>query len=94
MDWIFTANAKIISNKFFFLETSNQLYANLTAQDHFNFTKYAWDFSVDPNAIIRTLKMDSYKNIPIRKLSLGMKQHVLIGMYVISDAPVLVCRSL
>ena len=72
-----------------FLENSDQLYANLTAQDHFNFTKCAWHSSVDPNAIIRMLKMDSYKNIPIRKLSLGMKQHVLIGMYAISDAPIL-----
>ena len=35
----------------FFLENSDQLYANLTAQDHFNFTKYAWNSSVDPNAI-------------------------------------------
>lgn len=73
----------------FFIESSESLYLNLTVEDHLNYIKSTWESSVNIPEVITTLEMENYKNIPIKKLSLGMKQHVLIGMYMVSDAPIL-----
>ncbi|EHS1911059.1 AAA family ATPase, partial [Enterococcus faecalis] len=39
--------------------------------------------------IFEQLKMKEYQNRIIKKLSLGMKQHVLLAMYLASDATIL-----
>lgn len=73
----------------FFIENANRLYEDLTVLDHLNYVKNMWRTDVDIAAILTKLGMDSYKKQKIRKLSLGMKQHVLLAMYLISDAQLL-----
>ncbi len=58
--------------------------------DFFIYTKY---FTLSSNSdiehIFEQLKMKEYQNRTIKKLSLGMKQHVLLAMYLASDATIL-----
>lgn len=77
------------NRSFFFLETSNYLYEELTALEHLSLIKHLWKSNVSIDDTLKKLKMDSYSSVPVKKLSLGMKQHLLIAMYIISDAPVL-----
>lgn len=76
-------------NQLFFLENSEFLYSNISVIDHLKYIKKMWCSSVDINEVILYLNMQSYVKFPIKKLSFGMKQHVLIAMYTVSDAPVL-----
>lgn len=70
----------------FFFQNADSLYPNLNALDHLNFVKNAWKSKVEVNEVITDLKMSAYKNKKIRQLSLGMKQHVLLAMAIVSDA--------
>lgn len=70
----------------FFLESSNQLYADLTVRDHLLYVKRMWQSDVDIQATIDLLGMSSYYKKKIKNLSLGMKQHALLAMYIVSDA--------
>lgn len=47
-----------------------------------------WKSTKSIEEVLTYLKMEKYKNKAVKKLSLGMKQHLLIAMYIISDAPV------
>ncbi|MDU5752412.1 MAG: AAA family ATPase, partial [Enterococcus faecalis] len=62
----------------------------LFCMDFFIYTKY---FTLSSNSdiehIFEQLKMKEYQNRTIKKLSLGMKQHVLLAMYLASDATIL-----
>ncbi|MFD1393389.1 ATP-binding cassette domain-containing protein [Lacticaseibacillus jixianensis] len=70
----------------FFLESSAHLYADLTVRDHLLYVKRMWRSRVDVQATIKQLQMESYYTKRIKNLSLGMKQHALLAMYMISDA--------
>lgn len=96
------AKGKIVLNQFdfynnrskylsqlFFIESSSFLYSNISVIEHLQYVKAIWNSKFDVFQVINELNMNEYKNLPVKKLSLGMKQHVLIGMYVISDVPIL-----
>lgn len=70
----------------FFLESSNQLYQDLTVKDHLTYVKAVWHSKVEIEPVIESLGMVGYYKKVIKDLSLGMKQHVLLAMYIISDA--------
>ncbi|WP_127848827.1 ATP-binding cassette domain-containing protein [Lacticaseibacillus hulanensis] len=70
----------------FFLESSNHLYADLTVRDHLLYVKKMWQSDVDVDSTVAELGMQSYYKKKIKSLSLGMKQHALLAMYIISDA--------
>ncbi|EHV0160827.1 ABC transporter ATP-binding protein, partial [Enterococcus faecalis] len=72
----------------FFLESSKNLYDYLTPKEHLEYIKAAWKSNSDIEHIFEQLKMKEYQNRPIKKLSLGMKQHVLLAMYLASDATI------
>lgn len=76
-------------SQLFFIESSSFLYSDVSVIDHLKYIKATWNSSIDVNQVIDELSMNEYKSLPIKKLSLGMKQHVLIGMYVISNAPLI-----
>lgn len=82
-------NRSMYLKQIFFVESSENIYSNLTAMDHLEYIKSTWGSDVNITEVLASLGMEKYKAIPIKKLSLGMKQHVLIAMYVVSDAPVL-----
>ncbi|XUC64453.1 ABC-2 type transport system ATP-binding protein [Enterococcus sp. DIV0185] len=73
----------------FFLESSKNLYDYLTPKEHLEYVKAAWKSNSDIEHIFEQLKMKEYQNRTIKKLSLGMKQHVLLAMYLASDATIL-----
>lgn len=70
----------------FYFETAEWLDRNLNGYDYLNFVKKLWNSSVDLDEIIKTWKMEDFIKIPIKKYSLGMKQRLVIAMYLISDA--------
>lgn len=70
----------------FFLESSNYLYYDLTVLDHLKYVKRMWKSAVSIESVLTELDMQSYKKMTIKNLSLGMKQHVLLAMYLVSDA--------
>ncbi len=70
----------------FFLESSNQLYADLTVRDHLQYVKRMWRSDVDIDATLELFEMTGYYKKKIKNLSLGMKQHALLAMYIVSDA--------
>ena len=74
---------------FFFLESTNQLSDYLTAVDYLTLIKYYWQSKVEYQTVFQRLKMTEYLTLPIGKMSLGMKQHVLLAAYLISDSSVM-----
>lgn len=70
----------------FYYEDVEWLDGNLKGEDYIAFVKKMWDSKVDKKPVIQALNMEEYIRIPIKKYSLGMKQKLIIGMYLISDA--------
>lgn len=73
----------------FFLENNESLMANLSPEANLAYVKKMWQSPLEVRDVINRLGMEKYRKKPVKHLSLGMKQHLLIGMYLISDAPVL-----
>lgn len=76
------------NSSLFFIESSNHLYEDLSPTEHLKLIKNLWKSTKSIEEVLTYLKMEKYKNKAVKKLSLGMKQHLLIAMYIISDAPV------
>ncbi|WP_125608099.1 ABC transporter ATP-binding protein [Lapidilactobacillus bayanensis] len=76
-------------NQMFFIESSNHLYQDLTAKDHLLYVKAMWHSSIDVQQVINELGMTSYYKVKIKNMSLGMKQHVILAMYLVSNAQML-----
>lgn len=73
----------------FFLENNESLMANLSPEANLAYVKKMWESPLEVGDVINRLGMEKYRKKPVKHLSLGMKQHLLIGMYLISDAPLL-----
>ncbi|WP_071131864.1 ABC transporter ATP-binding protein [Enterococcus timonensis] len=73
----------------FFLESSNHLYYDLNVLDHLKYVEKMWHSKVNIEETLAELEMTDYKKKKIKHLSLGMKQHVLLAMYLVSDAKML-----
>ena len=74
---------------FFYLESSSNLFEYLNIKEHLLLIKKNWQSEIVLDEVFRLLKIYEYQTLPIRKMSLGMKQHALLATYLISDAPVL-----
>ncbi|WP_369293841.1 AAA family ATPase, partial [Listeria monocytogenes] len=48
-----------------------------------------WQSKVEYRTVFQRLKMTEYLTLPIGKMSLGMRQHVLLAAYLISDSSVM-----
>ncbi|MBC1522575.1 ABC transporter ATP-binding protein [Listeria aquatica] len=72
---------------FFYLQNIDLLYPELTVIEHLRFVKYTWKSDQQIEQILDLLQMTAYQHKKISKLSFGMKQHLLIAMAIISDAP-------
>lgn len=80
--------AEYLSN-LFYMESSNFLYSSLNAINHLQYVKRHWQSAVNITQVVKQLNMENYIKMPIKKMSLGMKQHVLIAMCIVSDAEVI-----
>lgn len=74
----------------FFYETSDWLDRHLTGMDYLRFVKSQWKSSVRLDTVLDTWQLHDFINLKISKYSLGMKQKLLIAMYIVSDAKVLI----
>ena len=73
----------------YFVESNQTLYSNLKGIDHLNYVKSIWNSTVNIEKVIKDLAIAEYINTPIKKLSLGMKQQILIAMCIVSDADII-----
>lgn len=73
----------------FFLENQDALFPMLTVKEMFEYVAKSWKSEVTSNAVIDLLKISSYVNKRISNLSLGMRQMVMIGVYLIVDADIM-----
>lgn len=69
----------------FYFENVEWLDKNLSGIDYLKFVKASWKSKVDVNKVINDWSMEEYIKIPIKKYSLGMKQRLIIAMYIVSD---------
>lgn len=77
-------------HEIFYFENNEWFDNNLTGMDYLKFVKDIWKSNKLINDIVDTFKMQDYINIPIKKYSLGMKQKLIISMYLLSDATYLI----
>lgn len=70
----------------FYFEDSDWFDTNLSGLDYLTFIQKEWQSSVDIRRVIDIFAMSDYIKLPIKKYSLGMKQRLLIGLYLVSDA--------
>ncbi|WP_294760300.1 ABC transporter ATP-binding protein [uncultured Lactobacillus sp.] len=72
--------------KLFFFESNEWLNVNLTSLDYLKFVKSQWHSNVDLDQELDLLGVREYVKVPIKKYSLGMKQKLIVAMYLVSDA--------
>ncbi|WP_167628310.1 ABC transporter ATP-binding protein [Listeria valentina] len=72
---------------FFYLQNVDLLYPELTVIEHLRFVKYTWKSDQQIDQILDLLQMTAYQHKKTSKLSLGMKQHLVIAMAITSGAP-------
>lgn len=75
--------------KLFFIENNDSLYSDLNSKDHLKYIKDIYSSSININQLISDFNMQDYSKLPVKKMSLGMKQKLLISMSIVSDAPYL-----
>ncbi|SJZ47936.1 ABC-2 type transport system ATP-binding protein [Pilibacter termitis] len=75
--------------RIFFLENVEGLMRELSVLDHLKMIQSFWQSEVELSWVLEKFSLEDIQNKPIRKLSLGQKQSVLLMLYVMSDAEVL-----
>lgn len=70
----------------YYFESLEWLDKNLSGLDYLNFVKRSWNSSINIDDVLSYWEMKDYIKLPIGKYSLGMKQRLIIGMYLVSDA--------
>lgn len=83
---ILSGKVELESGSAFYYETSDWLDSDLSGLDYLRFVQKEWRSQVKLTEVIATWKMEDYIHLPIRKYSLGMKQRLLIAMYMVSDS--------
>lgn len=73
----------------FFIENNNSLYSDLNSVDHLKYIKKIYGSNININQLIHDFNMQDYQKLPVKKMSLGMKQKLLISMSIVSDVPYL-----
>ncbi|MFT9470109.1 ATP-binding cassette domain-containing protein [Leuconostoc pseudomesenteroides] len=73
----------------FFLENQDSLFPMLSVQELFNFASNSWNSTYSSQKIIDLLDISNFKNKKISDLSLGMRQMVMIGVYLIVDSEIM-----
>lgn len=73
----------------FFIENTDHLYEDFTVLDLLKMVKSTWHSKKEIEEVSKIFNIESYYPLKIKKLSLGMKQHVLITLYVLSNCDVL-----
>lgn len=80
--------------KLFYFEDHSWFDDNLSGWDYLQFIKYTWKSPVALQQLCTELALTEYVTLPIKKYSLGMKQKLMLAMYVASDAEYLIMDEL
>lgn len=73
----------------FFIENITHLYQDLTVADHLKMVKQNWPSDLSVAKVSQLFKLERFGNKPVRNMSLGMKQQLLLTMYLLSDAQIM-----
>lgn len=73
----------------FFIESSESLFERLTAREHLEYAHELWHGELPVAKVLEIMQMTEYADKRVGKMSLGMKQHVLLGMYLAAGTPVM-----
>ncbi|MGX7417421.1 ATP-binding cassette domain-containing protein [Carnobacterium gallinarum] len=77
---------KRFNQNLFFLESSEQLFQNLTAYENVQFISKLWKQDTDINQLLDFVGIRKYKDKKVKHLSLGMKQKVLVAVAIASGS--------
>jgi len=78
-----------IKRKIFFVEDLRLLDLNLSGWTYLRYIKKLWRSNVSTRDVIEYLGIGSFVRKPLRKLSQGMQQQVLMALALISSAPII-----
>lgn len=78
------------NKEFFFLEDDRSLMADFSAIENLELIKSLWGSQQSITEVIKFMGIEDYKHKKVKKMSLGMKQKLLIAAAIISDARVLI----
>lgn len=74
------------NKKIFFIESANQLFANLTVYENMQVAAKLWKHDANFESIINLVGVNTYINKKIKHLSAGMKQKALLSVAIASGA--------
>jgi ABC-2 type transport system ATP-binding protein len=77
---------KAYKREVFFVEDLNDLNLAYTGLEYLSLVEGVWGSNVSVDDIVAELRIDSFIHTPLRKLSLGMKQQVLLALAFTSGA--------
>lgn len=77
-----------ILRQLFFIESNANLYDYLTVEEHLLLVKKTWNSPVPLEEVIPFFNIQSFLKKKVKTLSLGMKQQVILTMYLISNCPI------
>ena len=78
------------NKKIFFIESANQLFANLTVYENMQVAAKLWKHDANFESIINLVGVNTYINKKIKHLSAGMKQKALLSVAIASGASFLI----
>ncbi len=82
-------NRERFLHEVFFILSNEILYENLTVLDHLEMLKELWHSSASIDEASQFFKIHSFHKKKVKQLSLGMKQQLILTMYLVSEAPIL-----
>ncbi len=80
---------RMFLNQIFFIQSTEDLFANLTVKDHLLYVKKMWHSKIDSAQVMKQLDLTDSQNKQIKQLPQDKKQYVLLAMAIVSAAPVL-----
>ncbi|WP_062471984.1 ABC transporter ATP-binding protein [Jeotgalibaca dankookensis] len=80
----------VFNSRLFFMEDAQRLTESFSALENLEVIKELWESTVDINEVVQLLQMESFQHKKVKKMSLGMRQKVLIAAAIVSDAQLLI----
>lgn len=74
----------------FFLEDTQNLISTFTGLENLVLIKKLWNSNINIEKTIQLLEMEDFKEKKVNKMSLGMKQKLLIASAIVSNANILI----
>lgn len=79
-----------VKKSLFYFESVEWFDTHMTGMDYLNLTKSEYTSNIKIQDAVSIFNIHEFVTLPIKKYSLGMKQKLLITMYVLSDAEYLI----